>query len=918
MADINLSFDEINFISFGTGLAVGWGSAYMLYRARHLLGAAGDTVSQRASSAQEFASRSADARYIGDLIRFCERDHLAGKAISLSKLLIEPRFIPAPELAAPPEDDVVRSVFHVVPRIVDQPYLHASYNVPSLSIDDLGKGHNAIALLGLQGSGRTTALHAIALWATGVVRFDPPSDTVQERLEAEEAAIDNDEERANRIRDRMQIEEMAMESIAASQGDTAKTAVAGRSFKHMTPIYAHFANVHPTRREFGSRVDPAEPLVRAIQGHVGRITAKSIARSFYQRLRDGNVLLLLDGFDDMPITEQRSKLDWLRAFLAEYDNNVTIVTGPATGYGDLVKTGLAPVFLRPWNDTDLNNAADRWEGNWSQITRSRRKVEFDERTLNYARSRNRALNPFEYTLKLWKTYDIQDSSNLQEQFEDLLKRYAQISNREALIQTAVLQLDNGYITAKQLEDAMLGRPAVTEEDINTLEGPPHVDDEIDEDIDVEDDELDEELADDLADEEAEGDEKPQRKKEPKEKVGKEYRKLIDQLYRDGLLVRYRGGRYQFRHPLIAAYIASLSLQQADSATLMDRAVNPAWENALAYANLHTPMDEIVQARLDAPPDALHNHVIQTARWLAYAPHDAPWRKGLLVRLGNMLVARDQYSLVRERVAAALVGTRDRQAQVFLRKSLNHAYPEVRRLSCLVAGAMRIEDHIQTLANRLGDEDPDVALAAGLALGAIGTDSAYEEMVYVLQGGSESLRQAVAEAFAAIPDVGYEVLFDAANHEDYMMRRAAVFGLRRINTPWALIAIYRRSIEDDQWYVRTAAEQALETIKFGDTGNRVQRYPAIESIPWMREWLNNQGDEAGTAVEADLLLSKALEEGDSLVQMLAAANIGQLGMIQHLNLLYRALRHRSEAVRDTAMRAIGDLQAQTGQPLPAPA
>ncbi len=914
MADINLNFDEINFISFGTGLAVGWGSAYILYRARHLLGAAGDTVSQQASSAQEYASRSADARYIGDLIKFCEKDHLAGKAISLSKLLIEPRFIPAPELAAPPEDDIVRSVFHVVPRIADQPYLHASYNVPSLSIDDLGKGHNAIALLGLPGSGRTTALHAIALWATGVVRFDPPPDRVQERLEVEEAAIDNDEERANRIRDRMQIEEMAMESIAASQGDAAQIATRGRSFKHMTPIYAHFANVRPTQREFGSRVDPAEPLVRAIQQHVGRITAKTIAHSFYQRLRDGNVLLLLDGFDDMPIAEQRSKLDWLQAFLSEYDNNITIVTGPATGYGDLVKTGLAPVFLRPWNDTDLNNAADRWAENWAQITRSRRKVEFDERTVNYVRSRNRALTPFEYTLKLWKTYDLEDTSTLQEQFEDLLERFAQVSNRDALTQAAVLQLDNGYITAKQLEDTMLGRPTVDENDTEL--------DDVPEELSDVDDEIDDELSDDIAfdsseDAEAAKVEKPKPQKEPKEKVGKEYRKLIDQLAQAELLVRYRGGRYQFRHPLIAAYIASLSLQQADSETLMDRAVKPAWEHALAYANLHTSMEEIVQARLDAPPDALHNHVIQTARWLAYAPADAAWRKGLLVKLGNMLVARDQYSLVRERVAAALVGTHDRQAQVFLRKSLNHAYPEVRRLSCLVAGAMRIEDHIQTLANRLGDEDPDVALAAGLALGAIGTDSAYEEMVYVLQGGSESLRQAVAEAFAAIPNVGYEVLFDAANHEDYMIRRAAVFGLRRINTPWALIAIYRRSIEDEQWYVRTAAEQALETIKFGDTGNLVQRYPAVESIPWMREWLNDLGDEAGAAVEADMLLSKALEEGDSMVQMLAAANMGQLGLVQHLSLLYLALRHRSEAVRDAAMRAIGDLQAQTGQNLPAP-
>ena len=159
------------------------------------------------------------------------------------------------------------------------------------------------------------------------------------------------------------------------------------------------------------------------------------------------------------------------------------------------------------------------------------------------------------------------------------------------------------------------------------------------------------------------------------------------------------------------------------------------------------------------------------------------------------------------------------------------------------------------------------LAAGLALGAIGTEAALDEMWVTLTEGSEALRQAVAEAFASIPDEGYPILFDAAHAEDYMLRRAAVFGLRRISKILALVAVYRRSIEDDQWYVRSAAEAVFEAMQTGDTDKGIQNYPPVESIPWLRDWVMHLGQEAGAASRGDSseLLRRALEEGGPEIQ-----------------------------------------------------
>ncbi len=161
---------EFNGQSFGVGLLAGWLSAYVIYRSRHQIKALREAAGQGAQNVQKSATRSADSRYISDLIERCETSHIAGQFVKLSSVLVEPRFLPAPEFASPSED-LAYNIYRVVPTIHDHPYLHAPYQVQTLSIDDLALGDHAIALLGLPGSGRTTALQAIALHALNRIRF---------------------------------------------------------------------------------------------------------------------------------------------------------------------------------------------------------------------------------------------------------------------------------------------------------------------------------------------------------------------------------------------------------------------------------------------------------------------------------------------------------------------------------------------------------------------------------------------------------------------------------------------------------------------------------------------------------------------------------------------------------------------------
>jgi HEAT repeat protein len=394
--------------------------------------------------------------------------------------------------------------------------------------------------------------------------------------------------------------------------------------------------------------------------------------------------------------------------------------------------------------------------------------------------------------------------------------------------------------------------------------------------------------------------------------------LLNALRKNGLLILDREGRYTFRHPLFAAYLVSLYFKELAPDQQMEKAVLPSWREALTFAAQHTPLDSIVRSRLTSTSDVLNNQVLEMAHWLAHSGQKTAWRGDLLKQLGNLFVAPNQYLPLRERIAAALVGTRDKSAATIFKRSLNHPDDDVRRLACLGLGALRDESSIQDLAGLLADKSTEVQLAAGLALGAVGTQAALEEMVEGLTEGNEQLRQAIAESFAAIPDEGYPVLYDAINHEEMMLRRAAVFGLRRVNTSWAVLVLYRTAMEDEQWYVRSAAEQAFYDMQYGSTASGVRAYPAVESIPWLREWIALQGEEIVKEVEKpeDLLLM-AMTDGDPQLQSLSVANIGQLGIAAHVSELYMALRHQDQAVRDAAYQALGELQLQIGQPLPSP-
>jgi HEAT repeat protein len=898
-----MGFDAQN---FGLGLLTGWATAYGVYRARHLISSALSSAQQGAVTVQNSATRSADSRYINDLIERCESGHLAGASVKLTDILIEPRFIPAPPFAAPAQEEEFPSPFNVVPVVHDLPALHAAYNLESLSINDLALGSRALAVLGLPGSGKTTALLAIALHSLGRTRFTAPQDKVQQRLDGEEARMD-EKARAVRVKERVLMEQRAKEQLASERGakyDADESVKAELPlFNRLMPVYAHFADIQVRSPEYGAEIDPAEPLVRAVQHGVKRVTASTIPRHLYSRISKGQILLLLDGYDDLPETERPLALAWLKAFMTQYKDNFVIVAGPVVGYGGLTTLGFTPVFLRPWMDVDKSMYVEKWAGVWPSAARSgRRKADPPAvEAVNRAKLNNRALSPYDVTLKTWANFA--DDTELVG-FEGWLRAYlgrllpadrplAQVLPQLAAM--AALQLDEGYITP-----ARLGALAIVG-DGGTPENP-------------------EPSAETGTDELREATAAPAKGRRGKAKAEEDAEsatvqgRLLGALRRGGLLARYRGDRYQFVHPLVAAYLASLTLKDRPQEIAV-KAEKPAWLDAILYTNLHTPLDTLANTRLNTVGDILAQHITELARWLPYAAPDAPWRGPLLRELGTMLTAPNQYPLLRDRALAALVETRDKNALLLLRRTVRSPNAELRRLACIGMGAIGDPDGARDLMALIRDQDEDVRTAATMALGGIGTNEALEAMAVALAEGTERVQRAASETFAALPDEGYPTLWDAVNSGEMMIRRAAVLGLRRIRTPWAALGIYRTFLEDNEWYVRSAAQQAFQEVQYGRAVVPTVGYPTPDNIEWLKMWVAGKGEKLPAGDAAAQMLARALQEGDPMIRSLAAMNMGQLGQVSTLKPLYNALRDKQDGVRVAAHQALAQLQMQMGHTLP---
>ncbi|MFN7210511.1 MAG: hypothetical protein ACK4P1_08995, partial [Aggregatilineales bacterium] len=411
--------------SFLIGLLGGLLIAFGIYRLRDAFARLRQRAQAAGGEAHRFFSAPPEVRYARRAAQLFNAYHLGGDLLPLRALYLEPHFLAPPPLK--PDEEEAPSVASIVPILHDFPAAYAPYNLETLSLLDLQKSERHLALLARSGMGKSTALALLGLMALGEIvptLIDTSRDEYFERSLAERPP----EERERLRRQYQENQRRALEKLNARFKRSAQSADQDLiDFRSLLPILVHLRDidVRPTSygvqppppstdsadakrsSQSGARpvlkpLDPAEPLVKALQRRFGGAAASQLPKLVYRRLAEGSCLVLIDGYDELPELEKPEKLTWLSQFMALYAANVVIVAADVNGYDPLAQLGFQACYLRAWREADFDRLAERWAEAWSQTGKGAQPP--DPKRVARAKAGNRGRTILDVTLKIWSDY----------------------------------------------------------------------------------------------------------------------------------------------------------------------------------------------------------------------------------------------------------------------------------------------------------------------------------------------------------------------------------------------------------------------------------------------------------------------------------------------------------------------------------
>ncbi|MBN1427678.1 MAG: HEAT repeat domain-containing protein [Anaerolineae bacterium] len=764
-------------------------------------------------------SRTVDTHYREAVIQQANSRHVAGHLIPLEQIAVVPRFYTLPQPYNPLEEEPegYNGPFNLLPITPDWPQVIAPYQLPGIPLDRVLRGPDNIAVLGPPGSGRSAALALMAILAARQKEDNQPGGLL----------------------------------------DTARM-----------PILIHLADVDLAPETWGAEVDPLDPALAAGEMRMKGL-ATSLLKAVQKQFATGYGLILVDGWEDLPLIEQRRAIEWLRILIATYPDNKVVVTGPVQGYKPLHDLGLAPTFIVPWSQPEFNELGHLWAAAWPTIggTAKEPAPEPEADVVRRSVRANRSRTPLDVTLKIWAAFANDDPGmGRRGWYSAYIDRVLPAPE----LRSALERIGERTITAPD------GIGASIEEVTRFVDG---VRDSVSMRTSISTPDFVYEICNQTL-----------------------------------LLTEHINMRLTFNQPVIAAYLAAENLRDMplrepllEGGQLKDLAIS-----FLAQMQDITPY---VERRLAEKSTILEEKLLPLGLWTADAAPGAAWRAQVFKRLAQILLSPAEFPLVRERATAALVASRDPNVVHIFRQGLKNQDPRVRMLSAVGMGAVGDPECVTALGEALNDDDATVVVVTALALGAVSTKPALDYLIQALLTGIEMARRAAAEMLGTdLLGEGHKLLQDAIKDQDPMTRRAAVFGLERVGGEWVIPLLNNAERHDDQWLVRAAATAALETLKQPpDIAPRHR--PRPEEIAWLDKWLSERDQEIMSGSSGISQIVRILQEGDDPSRLAAAETLGAIAAPEGITPLYTALRDGHAEVRDAAYRALGGASIAFGRDLP---
>src|SRR5215207_6267411 len=841
---------RLEFIYFAAGFAAGILFTWLLARVRPLLTQVHENAKDQREAAKLRRTSGLEDNHRRITLRRAQGMHLAASLFSLDEILQDPRLIAPPARVEPgvvgiPEDIISQTL----PYMPAWPELAAIYRAPTIGVVEAIAGGSNIVITGAAGTGKTVALAHLASMAANLqVRLD------------------------------------------ANAGPEA------------VPYLYHVADLN---FPFDASKDPANLIINAAGENAPIFDLRRLPAFIQQTLKNGQALVMVDGFDELDPSGQQNVVNWFRALLQAYPKIRIVTTGCVNQLNGLIGLGFNPLALIAWDAPRNTQFIQQWGELWSRTVALEAWAQtgpeqIDPILLNtWLTKDNIGLTPFELTLKVWGAYA---GDSLGPRVLDAIATHVR---RIAPSGTPVVALEllamQAVLTLQPVFDPRQARAWVKQYDIvenRPIEGAEALQNREDgETVPLTD---------------------SQKIRIKKSKAGEAVptHGLLGKMVESGLLIAHSNNKMRFLHPVLNGYLAGQAIGDNDADTTL--LALPDWDGktlSLRYLAARGNAAAVADIMLKESDLPLHNQVFAVARWLRDAPKETEWRSKAFASLLTILQAEGQPLGLRGQAMAAFVTSGDPGAATLFRQLLGSRSFELIPLAALGSGAIRDAKAIDALEEVLQAPFGAVRRATCLALVAIGTEKSLEAVARALLQGDEELKRAAAEAMANDPVEGHAMLKEGATLADIMLRRAVVHGLGRIEQPWAVEKLQHMQVEDDQWAVRNLANQYLEQMTKVDP--RVPRTLTTPSeSPWLIEFAGKQGMGIPRGGPATEVLLSAFKLGDTEERLAALPYLKRIADDGIIGALYNGMYGEDPEVREASFYAIEEIAAN-GNKIPHP-
>jgi len=596
-------------------------------------------------------------------------------------------------------------------------------------------------------------------------------------------------------------------TLAFIASEIARQDFSAGPFQNFIPVFVHAANL---ALPVDDESYPLETIIDALEEQKSTLSPSRLSKLLKTAFSNKNVILLVDGLDELHNKRINLVVNYLETLLIQFPG-IKVVTAASTNYiGNLPGIGFFPIPTAIWGQKNQVNFIKKWGNLWEEFIAhpARRKgdVQIDPLLYNgWLINMDSGTTPFDFTLKVWSAYagDSLGPSH-GDGIEAYIRRIAtsipKARKTLEILAVKILMTQDSIFTESEARNWISGSSADTKPQYFSI-NYQHEDGEI----------------------------KPQDTGIPK---------AIPKLIECGLLINSQNNFIGFKHPLISGYLAGSSISIQEIGDIFSQQAWSLSRTTMEFMSFKPGLSDYIRETLAESTDPLLTERLAIGRWFPNIQKNTPEHKAVLKQLASDLQNEIFPIDLRIRVLTALVTSGDPGVLALFRHLMNSEKNEVRQLAALGCGYLRDVQSIGDLAKLLGGP-AEVGQAACLALVNIGTKPALEATASALLGGDEQLARAAAEAFANHPIEGYPILKDGSSVDDILVRRAVIYGLRKVNEPWATEILEEMQIEDAQWVIKDAAAQAVEDINNPDP-SIPKPQPPLMDLPWLIAFAGDRG------------------------------------------------------------------------------